>query len=663
MNKGVEEKKTIVAISETVRLELVGSGHTQASTRQISNKDSSKDLLARARASSKARGQGREERCLGCKLLGLRGLACLTVAVAICGLLLYAYFQFTARPWYILFVAALALCVPLKFTYLLCSSPLVTTKSEKGRCSRILAVILDTYDEVGDPDGKYYVSKTYASEVGEYIAQVFAIQVYACSFPVWLAVMFYAFIAVEAFGITIDTYWTLNHGLTVRRRNNRIMADILLDVLSSTIPILIMRFGYVINFTELEFVQIALVPAIFALQKIHEITEAILRERAIQYRFLKKKSKRLSFFVHNTAGERDENEVVAQMQMKHTPRWQHLGIGMVSLTYGVFLASLVIGQLVMQPSIQCSVGAVNKKVWDSCAVQVPFCKHLFSPSCDCVVLRVQQHNWTALPAMVHGMTAMKTIVVNHGPLMQASGLTGLAKLRRVNLNYNHLASVPGELGSLHVTRLELANNRLLGLPAALWKSPYLIYLDLSTNSISKVEPDIQKSNLQTLYFANNSLSGFPLDILQVQSLKYLFLDGNHIPALPSNIGDLNQLIFFTLHNNLRIQIIPKSIGNMMNLEVLDIRNNNVSFLPNAIESLKRLRYMYLENNPICSNGWMAAAKNKGFVEKLGSLPDGGGRCSKQCSPYCADDALKDRRCLRECNSKACKFQNGVCDKK
>ena len=128
MNKGVEEKKTIVATSKTVCLELVGSGPTPASTRQIS----SKVLLARARASSKTRGQGRDERCLGCKLLGLRGLACLTVAVAVCGLLVYAYFQFTARPMYILFVAALALCVPLKFTYLLYS----------------FSVILDTYNEV-----------------------------------------------------------------------------------------------------------------------------------------------------------------------------------------------------------------------------------------------------------------------------------------------------------------------------------------------------------------------------------------------------------------------------------------------------------------------------------------------------------------------------------
>jgi Leucine-rich repeat (LRR) protein len=110
----------------------------------------------------------------------------------------------------------------------------------------------------------------------------------------------------------------------------------------------------------------------------------------------------------------------------------------------------------------------------------------------------------------------------------------------------------------------------------------------------------------------------------VKSLKYLSLDGNNITIVPDSIGDLNQLVEFNLHNNRRIEAIPKSIGKIINLEILDIRNNNISSLPNAVKNLKRLKYIYLENNPICSNGWMTAAENIGFVDKIESLPDNGG---------------------------------------
>eukprot|EP00505_MAST-04D_sp_SCG-Rhode-Island_P003114 Stramenopile-MAST_4_protein_3114 len=318
------------------------------------------------------------------------------------------------------------------------------------------------YGDVFDPDGKYYIPKTYASEIGEYSAQLVAINVYACSFPVWLTVVFYTFLAFEAFVITLDTFWTMQSGsITVRRRNNRVMADVVLEVLSSTIPLIIMRFGYNFEFMDIsEFNKVALVPACFAITKIYEITEAILRERAIQYRCSKERTKRLSFFPQwnqptFVLEETDENKAVAQEQMRYTPGWVHVCFGVLSLLYGLFLLSLVVVQIVSETSIDCSVGTVNKKVWDSCDVKVPFCKKMFSPSCDCAKLNVQGHNWTTLPHIIGGMTAMKVLRVSHGPLKHLPGLTELTKLVHLNLNFNRLDHVPGGLGELKVGILEL----------------------------------------------------------------------------------------------------------------------------------------------------------------------------------------------------------------
>ena len=82
--------------------------------------------------------------------------------------------------------------------------------------------------------------------------------------------VFYTFLAFEAFVITLDTFWTMQSGsITVRRRNNRVMADVVLEVLSSTIPLIIMRFGYNFEFMDIsEFNKVALVPACFAITKI-----------------------------------------------------------------------------------------------------------------------------------------------------------------------------------------------------------------------------------------------------------------------------------------------------------------------------------------------------------------------------------------------------------
>jgi hypothetical protein len=649
--------------SSSVRLE-----NSSEATSTGPKRASSKNLLVRARVSSKTHGDERKERCLGCKLLGFRGSVCLVLAIVISGLLLYAYTQFTARPWYILLVAILALCIPIKFAFLIWSSSRVKAEDivapdteVKNKCA---CSLIEMYDTCGDPDGKYYLSKTYASEIVEYVAQIVAIDVYACSFPVPLTTAIYTLLALEAFAISIDTYWSMQHGLSVRRRNNRVMADIILEILSSMVPILIMRFAYELEFTELEFAKIALVPACFALLKIHEITEAILRERAIQYRILKKKAKRLPFFVNNTT-ESDQNQLLVQEQMRYTPRWAHLGLVTLSFIYGLFLLSLVIGQMMLRPSLQCSVGVVNKQVWDSCKVKVPFCKELFSPSCDCAVLNVQKHNWTTLPGMIRDMTAMKTIIVNHGPLKKLPGLTKLVKLTLVHFNYNHLTSIPDSLGTLHMTYFSAINNRLKSLPLSVWGNPHLISLDLSNNNISSLPSDVENAdNLRFLFLGNNSFSKFPLEVVQVPTLLFLYLDGNYIRSLPSEIKALHRLSSLTLHNNRYIQSIPTSIGSLATLQRFDVRNNNISFLPHEIGSLKNLKYIYLENNPICSNGWVTAAENIMLVDKIESLSDWGGGCSKQCSQYCASWNLKEypKSCSAECNSKLCDYHNGACQR-
>ena len=109
-----------------------------------------------------------------------------------------------------------------------------------------------------------------------------------------------------------------------------------------------------------------------------------------------------------------------------------------------------------------------------------------------------------------------------------------------------------------------------------------------------------------------------------------------------------------------ISNVPKEISALSKLFAIDLRNNNITNLPTpsilALE--KSLDYIYLHNNPICSNGWLEDEKD---VEALLTKVPGAG-CTAQCSNYCQNRYLSDtyKTCFSDCNVKECGYQNGVC---
>ena len=149
--------------------------------------------------------------------------------------------------------------------------------------------------------------------------------------------------------------------------------------------------------------------------------------------------------------------------------------------------------------------------------------------------------------------------------------------------------------------------------------------------------------------------------LTTLSLYVLTLDGNRLTKITENIGNIKTLSILNLHNNNNISTVPDSIGKMIKLRQLDLRNNAIEILPNeAILKLKKsLKYIYLHDNPICINGWLYSNSDiRNMVDQSAELYDAG--CEPQCSMYCQDRWLDLKICVRECNSKACKFQNGAC---
>ena len=71
------------------------------------------------------------------------------------------------------------------------------------------------------------------------------------------------------------------------------------------------------------------------------------------------------------------------------------------------------------------------------------------------------------------------------------------------------------------------------------------------------------------------------------SLEFLDLSDNHIGSIPPKIGQLKELISFTICQN-KVKELPSEIGKLKNLRTLWIGANRLTKLPKEIATLENL---------------------------------------------------------------------------
>lgn len=499
--------------------------------------------------------------------------------------------------------------------------------------------------------GKNYLWQLYASEMYESIIQTINIfTVYTCSLPVgWTSVMCIA--------LSIDCFHTVSFMArenNSNRRDRQIKVDTLVDFLCMALPSLLMWFGYNVPISVQDMVQIAFLPAFMMLMKLDTILEEIIRSRTAaatleaQEKTATRASRRRKSLYRGLS-----HFEIAEQQQAAVPYPVHMGAAVCKFLFGLMFLLIAIVQLAVQNEIAC-----EPLLWKSCIVKTPFCGNAFTPTCNCVVLNVRKHNWTALPNEIQEMNALKVMQINHGPLQKIPNDID-EKLKKINVldfSYNELTEVPASLGNMGINKLQLANNNLNELPDGVWGNKYIFHLELDNNNISIIPASIQNAkSLTEFLFSNNSVAELRNEIFKL-NLVTLMADGNNINKIPENIGYLISLKYLRFNNNRNIPQIPKTIGELVNVRELDVRNNSIESLPEEFINLKRLQYAYFHNNPMCSNGWLEDMSQE--MKNIVEVPGAG--CTEQCSPYCQDAYFELKTCLRECNSIQCEYQNGVC---
>jgi Leucine-rich repeat (LRR) protein len=77
-------------------------------------------------------------------------------------------------------------------------------------------------------------------------------------------------------------------------------------------------------------------------------------------------------------------------------------------------------------------------------------------------------------------------------------------------------------------------------------------------------------------------------------LKNLFLSNNQLTDLPQEIGQLTQLEYLDISDN-QLTKLPQEIGQLTQLTNLYLSNNQLTEFP---QEIRQLRYLALNGNPI-----------------------------------------------------------------
>lgn len=103
--------------------------------------------------------------------------------------------------------------------------------------------------------------------------------------------------------------------------------------------------------------------------------------------------------------------------------------------------------------------------------------------------------------------------------------------------------------------------------------------------------------LKHLYLNGNDFVTLPEWIGEIKNLESLDVSSCELESIPEAIGKLSCLNNLFLSNNY-FQKLPNILLNLKNLEILTLNENEISYLPNSIDSLKNLKLFNVVGNPL-----------------------------------------------------------------
>ena len=214
-----------------------------------------------------------------------------------------------------------------------------------------------------------------------------------------------------------------------------------------------------------------------------------------------------------------------------------------------------------------------------------------------------------------GLDALERLSINEFP----EWMVDLKRLKILAINCRRLPGIPEVLGNM--TDLEELEFWLKGgedFPLEFGKLKKLVILKIHADRISDTVDRVKQvkhlelgkdsrlksiphtignlRELRHLHLVGTESSFLPGEIGNLSNLEVLNLSKSHIKSLPQTIGNLKSLTHLNLSGMKNLRSLPEEIGRLANLQNLDCRDydeNTNFFVPSTILNLKKLRVLHL----------------------------------------------------------------------
>lgn len=123
-------------------------------------------------------------------------------------------------------------------------------------------------------------------------------------------------------------------------------------------------------------------------------------------------------------------------------------------------------------------------------------------------------------------------------------------------------------------------------------------LDVTNNALAALPSSIASNfNLVKLIVAKNALLSLPREIGTLSNLKLVNLDGNLLTALPPELCSLERLETLSAADN-EIASLPPDLARLRNLRILDVSGNRLHDLPGELGQCEALEELSAARNRI-----------------------------------------------------------------
>ncbi|XP_015160595.1 LRR receptor-like serine/threonine-protein kinase EFR isoform X2 [Solanum tuberosum] len=191
----------------------------------------------------------------------------------------------------------------------------------------------------------------------------------------------------------------------------------------------------------------------------------------------------------------------------------------------------------------------------------------------------------------------------------------MSKLQDMFLGWNKLTgNIPSEIQNLRaIQHLSLRNNELVGtLPPTMGNLSTLVMIDIGANNLhGSIPTEFAKLvNLKEIYLGLNNISGqIPSSLYNISGLETIALAANELSGtlpsnfahsfpnlnglylrlnqfsgtIPSSISNVSKLTFLDLGHNFLSGDVPRNLGNLQQLEVINLQWNQLTNDPSTRE--------------------------------------------------------------------------------